>query len=168
MPCPSPANAAIGCAYFLTSVRICRAIRSSTALTSFGSSSSKKALGDLDIFGDDDGDGHVLALGKLERAGPQDGADGAVEPRQRPVVLKGRADQRIELTLVAHDAGNDRAEPGGVRLQVGLAVDFLAETVRLVFGDDFEHAGAADIHLVERLDGSEPGRAALVGLLDRR
>jgi hypothetical protein len=35
--------------------------------------------------------------------------------------------------------------------------------VRFVFGDDLEHARAADIHLIERLDRGQPRCAALVG-----
>ncbi|MOA62128.1 hypothetical protein D3C78_1874490 [compost metagenome] len=39
--------------------------------------------------------------------------------------------------------------------------------MHFVFSDDFQNAGAADIHLVERLHGREARRAALVGLLQR-
>ena len=47
----------------------------------------EERLGDVDIFGDDHRDRHVVALHDLEDAGAQDGAHRRIQPRQRPVVL---------------------------------------------------------------------------------
>src|SRR5690606_11580336 len=74
------------------------------------------------------------------------------------------ADDRIDDLLVLDHAGEDGAEPLGVGLAVLRAVHLLAEAELLVFGGDLEDAGAGHVHLVERLHGREPGRAALVGL----
>jgi hypothetical protein len=75
------------------------------------------------------------------------------------------ANHRIERALVFDHAGDDGSEPGRIGRTVLLAIDFMAEPVRFIFGDDLEHAGAADIHLIERLHRRQPCCAALVGRL---
>ena len=73
-------------------------------------------------------------------------------------------DQRIELALLAHHAGDDVAEEGGLGGEILLAFDLAADPVAFELGEDFVHAGAGDVHLVERLHRGEPRRAAPVRL----
>src|SRR5262249_21144049 len=73
-------------------------------------------------------------------------------------------DQRIEHTLLAHDAADHVAEERSLGRQVLLALDFAADPVALEFSQDVVQAGAGDVHLVERLHGGEPGGAAPVSL----
>ena len=67
------------------------------------------------------------------------------------------------VALVADHAGDDVAEEGRVGVAVLVAVDFLAEPVGLELGDHLGKRRAAEVHLVERLHGGEPGGTALVG-----
>ena len=71
----------------------------------------------------------------------------------------------IELGLIAHHAGHHVAEERGLGRQIFIALDLAAEPMALEFGKDVVDPGAADIHLIERLHGREPRRAAPVGFL---
>ena len=77
---------------------------------------------------------------------------------------KRRVDQRIEPALLAHDAADDVAEERRFGRQILRALDLAAEPMALELGEDLVQAGAGDVHLVERLHGGEPRRAAPVGL----
>ena len=123
----------------------------------------EERLGDVDIFADHHARRHVRAVGQLEGAGAQDGAQRRVDAGQRPAGRQRAVDRRVERLLVAHDAGDNVAEEGGVGVAILVAVDLLAEPVGLELGDHLGQRRAAEVHLVERLHGGEPGRAALVG-----
>src|SRR5207302_2323144 len=58
---------------------------------------------------------------------------------------------------------DDSAEEGGLGRQVLRALDLAAEPMAFELGQDFVHRGAGDVHLIERLHGREPGRAAPIG-----
>src|SRR5690606_3936682 len=77
------------------------------------------------------------------------------------------ANDRIDGLLVLNHAGKDGAEPLRIGLAIKRAVHLLAKAEGLVFGRGFQQAGAGDIHLVERLHGSQARGAALVGRAGR-
>src|SRR5690606_9620613 len=58
---------------------------------------------------------------------------------------------------------HDIAEKSGLDWQILLAFDLAANPVALELGEDFVEAGRGQIHLIERLHGGQPCRAALVG-----
>ena len=78
------------------------------------------------------------------------------------------ASLRVKRALVFNDARNNCAKPCRIRRPVLLAVNLVTEAMGFIFGHDFQNAGAADIHLVERLNGGQSRCAALVGDLDVR
>src|SRR5882757_7919663 len=124
-----------------------------------------KGVRDIDIFGDDDAARHVLAVLQFIGARPQHRAQNRVDPLQRPALRQSVIDQGIEFGLVAHHAGHDVAEERGFGRQILVALDLVAEPVAFELGEDVVDAGAADVHLVQRLHGGEPRRAAAVGFL---
>ena len=71
-------------------------------------------------------------------------------------------DHRVEAGLLRHDTRENGAEPLGIGFRIGFAVDFLSQAERLVFCSGFQNAGPGDVHLVERLNGSQTSGAALV------
>ncbi len=133
-------------------------------MTSFGSSSWKKALAISTYSVTITGTGTSFRSRISKVPARRIARTVEVETGKRPIVLKRRADQRIELALVAHNASNDRSEPGGVRPEIGVAIQFLAETMFLIFGDDLQDAGPADIHLIKCLNGCEAGGPTLIDL----
>ena len=72
-------------------------------------------------------------------------------------------DRRVERQLIAHHAGDDVAEERGVGIAVLVAVELLAEPVGLELGEYLRQGRAGEIHLIERLHGRQPRRAALIG-----
>ena len=74
-------------------------------------------------------------------------------------------DGRVELALVADDAGNDLAEEGRIGIAILVAVDLLAEPIGLELGEHLRQRRAGKLHLIERLHGRKPRRTALVGRL---
>ena len=72
-------------------------------------------------------------------------------------------DHRVDAALHAHDAGDERAEERAVGGPELLALDLAAEAMRLELGNDGGKRRPAHVHLVERLNGAEPGRPALIG-----
>ena len=71
---------------------------------------------------------------------------------------------RIERALLAHHAADHVAEERGLGRQILLALDLAADPMAFEFGQDVVEPRAGDIHLIERLHGGEPRRAAPVGL----
>ncbi len=67
------------------------------------------------------------------------------------------------LRLIAHHAGHHVAEERRLGRQIFVALDLAAEPVAFEFGEDVVDAGAADVHLIQRLHRREPRRAAPVG-----
>src|SRR5579871_6701257 len=120
---------------------------------------------DIDIFRHHDAAGDILAMLQLVGTGAQYRAQDGVDPLQRPTFRQRFVDQRVELPLIAHHARHHVAEKRGLCRQVFVAFDLAAQPVAFEFGEDVVDAGARNIHLVKRLHGSEPRRAAPVGLL---
>src|SRR5882757_4907403 len=104
---------------------------------------------------------------ELVRAGAQHRAQDGVDPLQRPALRQRIVDQRIEFRLVAHYAGHDVAEECRLRGQVFVALDLASEPMTLELSEDVVNPRAPDVHLIERLHGREPRRAAAVGLFVR-
>ena len=71
---------------------------------------------------------------------------------------------RIERALVVDDATDQLAKIGALGRQILLAFDFAADPMAFELRQDLVEAGAGDIHLIERLHGREPRRAAPVDL----
>ena len=103
-------------------------------------------------------------MDQLVGAGAQRRAQHRLDALERPALRQRLVDQRIELALLAHHAGDDVAEERRLGRQILRALDLAAEPVAFEFGEDLVEAGAGKVHLVERLHGGEPGRAALVRL----
>ena len=108
--------------------------------------------------------GHIAAMIELVGAGAQHRAQDRLDALERPGLRQGVVDQRIELALLAHHAADDVAEEGGLGRQVLLAFDLAADPVALELGQDLVQSGRCDVHLVQRLHGGKPCRAAPVGL----
>src|SRR5262249_52198509 len=83
---------------------------------------------------------------------------------ERPALRQSGVDQRVELALLAHDAADHVAEERRFGGQVLIALDLAADPMALELCHDVVHAGAGDVHLVERLNGGEARRAAPVRL----
>jgi hypothetical protein len=49
-----------------------------------------------------------------------------------------------------------------IGIQILHAIDFLAEAMRFIFGNHFDHAGSGNIHLIQRLNRRQTRNAALV------
>src|SRR4051812_32331482 len=126
-----------------------------------------EGVGDVDIFGHDDAARHVLAMFQFVGPCPQHRAQDRFDALQRPALRQRLVDQRIELLLVAHDAGNDVAEERRFRREICIALDLVAEPVALELRKNVVDAGTTDIHLVQRLHGCEPRRTAPVRFLLR-
>ncbi len=120
--------------------------------------------GDVDIFGHDDPRRHVAPAGKFIGAGAQHRAQHRLDALERPAARQRRVDLRIEPALLAHHAADDVAKERGFRRPVLRALDLAAEPMALELGQDLVEPGAGEVHLIERLHGGKPRRAALVGL----
>ena len=123
-----------------------------------------EGAGDVDIFRHYHSRRHVGAAGELVGAGAQHRAQHRLDALERPASGQRRVDLRVELALLAHHAADDVAKVGGLRRPVLRAFDLAAEPVAFEFGHDLVEAGAGKIHLIKRLHGGKPCRAALVGL----
>ena len=119
---------------------------------------------DVDIFGHDHARRHVAPARKLVGAGAQYRAQHRLDALERPAARQRGIDLRIEPALLAHDAADDVAKKGRFRRPVLRAFDLAAEPMALELGQNLVQAGAGEVHLVKRLHGGEPRRAALVGL----
>src|SRR5450631_4941735 len=117
---------------------------------------------DVGIFRHHHARWHVAAVVELVAACAQRRAQHRLDALERPAFRQRLVDDRVELALLAHHAGHDVAEERGLRRQILRALDLAAEPVALEFGEDLVQAGAGEVHLVERLHGGEPRRAALV------
>ncbi len=123
-----------------------------------------KGAGNVDIFGRHDARRHVGAAGELVGPGAQHRAQHRLDAFERPAAGQRRVDLRIEPLLLAQNALDDIAKIGRLRRPILHAFDFAAEPMLFELGHDLVHAGAGEIHLIERLHRGEPGGAALVGL----
>src|SRR5262249_16977046 len=72
--------------------------------------------------------------------------------------------QRVERTLLAHHPADDVAEERRFRRQILIALHLAPDPMALELRQDVVHAGAGDVHLVERLHRGKPRRPASVGL----
>ena len=77
--------------------------------------------------------------------------------------VKRSVDLRIEPGLLAHDAADNVAKEGNFRRPVLRAFDLAAEPMALELGQNLVQPGAGEVHLIERLHGGKPRRAAFVG-----
>src|SRR6478672_6163236 len=75
---------------------------------------AEKRMGNVDIFGDDHADGHIVARQDLISAGAQDGAEDRIDAREPPPCGELLIDQRIDLELLAHHALDEVAKEGGL------------------------------------------------------
>src|SRR3974390_679065 len=107
---------------------------------------------------------HVAATVELVGAGAQDRAQSPLDALERPLLGQRLVDQRIELALLAHHAGNDVTEECPLGRQILSTLDFLANPVALEFGEDIIQARTGHVHLIKRLHGRQPRCAALIGL----
>ena len=123
-----------------------------------------EGAGDIDVFRRHHPRRHVAAAGKLVGAGPQHRAQHRLDALERPAARQRGVDLRIEPCLLAHDAADDVAEKCRLRRPILRALDIAAEPMAFELGQNLVQAGAGKVHLVERLHGGEPRRAALVGL----
>ena len=67
---------------------------------------------------------------------------------------QGLVDRRINRELVLGDPGDDLPEEIGIGRQILLAFDFAAEMERAELGQRVLKRRPADIHLIQRLNGS--------------
>jgi hypothetical protein len=101
---------------------------------------------------------------KLVGAGAQHRAQDCLDALERPALRQNLVDQRVKRALLAQHAADDVAKERRFRRQILIALDLASDPMALELRQDVVHAGARDIHLVERLHGREPRRAAPVGL----
>src|SRR3954469_18142014 len=126
-----------------------------------------EAVRDVDILGDGDARRHVLAEHELVGAGPEDRAQHRFDPLQWPALGQDLVDLAVDGALLGDDARQHGAKEGALGRLEGDPLDLLPDPVGLEFGERVDHALAGEVHLVERLDGSEAGGAALRGLCHR-
>src|SRR6185312_15252364 len=120
----------------------------------------EERVGDVEILADDDTRWHVGPRQQLIGAGAQHGAQDRLEPIERPVGGERARQRAVEIRLAHDSAVDDIGEESRISLAVILAVLLAVEAMLLEFGDHRGRRRAAQIDLIERLDGSEARYAA--------
>ena len=119
-----------------------------------------EGVGDIEIFVDDGRHRHVGPGDQLIGPGEQQRAHRPVEPLEAPALAEPGGDQRIELGAAGVDAADDVVEEALLGLGIGGVLDRRSEPVLVELVEQAGQRRAFHLHLVERLDGGEPGGGA--------
>jgi hypothetical protein len=119
--------------------------------------SPEKRAGDVDIFLDRRARGHVGPGADFVGAGAKDRPHQSLDALQRPALRQRGVDGAVDGDLIFEHAADDGAKERGVGGFILIALDLLADPVRLELGEHVFEARARDLHLIEGLRRGEPG-----------
>src|SRR3569832_2467506 len=127
----------------------------------------EERVADVDIFVDHHLARHVLQRDQFERSRAQDRAQDGIDTRQPPVRAQDPGDAGIDLFLVLRHAAHEACEELGIGFAGGAGLRLAAEAVFDEFAHDLLGVDARQLHLIERLHGGKPRRAARLAVAHR-
>src|SRR5262245_9428471 len=121
-----------------------------------------KSGGDVRIFGNHDTRRHVASMRQFVGARPQRRTQNRIDALERPTLRQSIIDQRIELALLAHDAGHHVAEESSFGRQVLCTLYFTPDPMTFELGQNLIQAASCKIHLIESLHRGKTRSTAFV------